>query len=418
MKRLLTLLSALCCILCGRAITDTMTGIFDDRIRTVRAVTDGNMFAPPVVMEGTGGRINFSFDHLADDRDYFRYRIVRCEADWQPSRLAEAEYLEGFNESPIEDYEFSRATTVPYVHYSFDFPNEQIRPTLSGNYLVQVYREDNPDEVLWQHRVMVSEQTAPISVSVSTVTDVDYNDGHQQLAVTVDTERAGVDNPFNDLRVVISQNGRADNEVALRQPMRMSGSKAVYEHQRPLVFEAGNEYRRMEVSNINYPGMHVEDIAYSRPYYHFKLQTDQSRAGQSYLYDQTQHGRFVVREYNSDESDVDADYVVVHFALEYPEMPGYQIFLDGDFTSRRFDPSSIMTFNRATGLYEKAVLLKQGAYNYQYLAVPPGGKRGTTSVIEGDKYQTVNEYLVKVYTRRPTDRTDRLIGVTQITTEP
>lgn len=394
------------------AMTDTMTGIFTDRMRTLQ-VTDlaGSIFTVPYVTLGTAEQLVVSFDELAEDRSYLRYRVLRCDADWRPSSLAESEYLDGFNESVIEDYDFSRATTVHYVHYSFAFPNADISPRLSGNYLIQVYGEDDPSETLLQVRVMVSEQTADISGEMTSRTDVDYNDAHQQLSLRINTEHAHVADPFNDLTVVISQNGRADSERALRHPLRMSGPTAVYEHQQPLIFEAGNEYRRFEISDVRYPGMGVEDIEYMPPYYHFTLATDASRAGQGYLYDQTQHGRFKVREYNSSQSDVEADYAVVHFSLDYPEMDGMSIFLDGDFTQRRFDPASLMTFNRATGRYEKAVLLKQGAYNYQYLAVPPGARSGKTSVIEGDKYQTVNEYLVKVYTRGPLDRTDRLIGV-------
>lgn len=408
---LLAAMSACC------AATDTMTGVFNDRIKTVQTTYGGNIFAIPMVTLGTGERLTITFDHLAEDRAYLRYRVLRCDADWQPSTLAESEFLDGFNESPIEDYEFSRATTVHYVNYSFEFPDENIRPTMSGNYLIQVYPEDDPDDIWFQTRVMVSEQTAAISAEATSRTDIDYNDAHQQLAISVDTERARVADPFNDLTVVVMQNGRYDNEVALRHPLRAVGHTAVYEHVRPLIFEAGNEYRRMEVSSTNYPGMHVEAIEYLNPFYHFDLETDVSRAGTGYLYDSTQHGRFFVREYNSAQSAVEADYVVVHFALDYPELEGMQIFLDGDFTSRRFDPSSIMTYNRANSRYEKAVLLKQGAYNYQYLAVPPGRRSGTTSVIEGNKYQTVNEYLIKVYTRRPGDRTDRLIGVALITTQ-
>ncbi|MDE6101082.1 MAG: DUF5103 domain-containing protein, partial [Paramuribaculum sp.] len=59
---------------------------------------------------------------------------------------------------------------------------------------------------------------------------------------------------------------------------------------------------------------------------------------------------------------------------------------------------------------------KQGAYNYQYLAVPRGAStRGSTSVVEGDRYQTANEYLVKVYFRQPGSRYDRLVAVTSVT---
>ena len=69
-----------------------------------------------------------------------------------------------------------------------------------------------------------------------------------------------------------------------------------------------------------------------------------------------------------------------------------------------------MQYNHATGRYERAMLLKQGAYNYQYLVVPPGARRGYTAQVEGDKYQTVNRYDVRVYTRRRGERYDRLIG--------
>ena len=73
-----------------------------------------------------------------------------------------------------------------------------------------------------------------------------------------------------------------------------------------------------------------------------------------------------------------------------------------------------MVFNRVTGLYEKTLLLKQGAYNYQYLAVPFGTMKGETAPIEGDYYETVNEYFVKVYCRCHGERYDRLVGVAMI----
>lgn len=409
---ILMMISALCCL--GQRV-DTMTGIFRERVKTLRVVLNNDYFAPPVVVLGTNDRLEVSFDVIDEDRDYLRFRAMRCDANWQPSQVAEIEWLRGFNESVIEDYRFSMTTTVHYVHYSFEFPNEDISPTMSGNYLLQVYSEDDPDTVWLQQRVMITEQCAPISVQLTSRTDVDYNAAHQQLSVAVDLERAGVADPFNDVLVMISQNGRADSEVALRQPLRMSGTSTIYEHQKPLIFAAGNEYRRFEVSNTYYPGLGVEQIAYYHPFYHFKLFDDESRKGVQYLYDQTQHGRFFIREYNSADSDVEADYVMVHFTLDYPELPGHMIFLDGDFTLRRFDDESKMYYNPETKHYEKDLLLKQGHYNYQYLVVPPGGKSGLTDVIEGDKYQTDNEYLIKVYSRGPMDRADRLIGVTRIT---
>lgn len=393
---------------------DTMAGTDDERIRSMQMTIGDDIFAPPVIIAGTNERLNFSFDCLEEDRIFFRYKLVHCNADWRPSGLVDSEIIDGFNEGQIENYAFSRGTTVNYVHYSFSIPDGNMYPLVSGNYLVRVYEESDPDNIVAQWRFMVSEQFARISADLSSRTDVDYNDAHQQLSIVVDTERNDVSDPFNDLIVMVQQNGRLDNEVALRHPLRMSGNKAIYEHQSPLIFDGGNEYRRFETVSLDYPGMRVDLIEFIDPYYHISLQPDTRRASDTYLYDNTQQGRYVIREYDSDEADTMADYVVVHFSLEAPEMPGAMIFLDGDLVNRRFDESSRMTFNHATGRYEKALLLKQGSYNYQYLAVPPGKSRGYTAQIEGDNYQTVNEYLIKVYLRQPGSRFDRLIGVSRL----
>lgn len=414
-KRLtLILLAAVFAVLSSAARDDTMTGRFDERIRTLRVSPDGNPYGPPVLVLGSQDRLVFSFDELAEDRSYFRYRIIHCTADWRHSDLVGSEYLPGFNEAPVDDYELSRSTTVHYVNYRIVIPNNEMAPLISGNYLLQVYREDDPECTVAQWRFMVSEQTAPVSATLTSRTDRDYNDRHQQLQLTVDAEGLDGIDIFNDLIVVVSQNGRCDNETALRHPLRLSGRKAVYEHQPELIFEAGNEYRRFETVSVNNPSMRVAGVTYFQPYYHHILETDASRADAPYSYDEDQDGRFVVREYNSTESDVEADYTVVHFSLDYPETPGMMIFVDGDLTDRRFDDSALMKYNRETGRYETAMLLKQGAYNYQYLAVPPGARRGYTSYIEGDKYQTVNRYTVRVYVSEPHARYDRLVGVAVI----
>lgn len=405
---------ALSAIVGCRAADDTRAGIFNDRFRSLQVKVAENPLAPPIINLAAGDRIVVSFDELAEDRHYLRYSLTHCNADWLPSRLVELEYLDGFNQGDVTDYDFSRATTVHYVHYSITLPNDYMRFTVSGNYLLKVWDEDNPDEILLQARFMVSEGGADVTGDVTSRTDVDYNKSHQQLSIAVDAERTLVGDPFNDLIVVVSQDGRVDNGVMMRQPLRVSGKRAYYEHQRPLIFPAGNEYRRFETVSTSFPGMGVDEISYYEPYYHFKLMTDTPRSDGSYSYDQTQFGRYTIREYNSANSDTEADYAVTHFTLDMPNRTDVDIFIDGDFTARRFDPESRMVFNRATGLYERSMLLKQGSYNYQYLAVPAGSTVGYTALVEGDYYPTVNEYVVTVYHREPASRYDRLIGATVI----
>lgn len=396
---------------------DTIPGVFDEFIKSLRVHLNGNDFAAPIIVLDTEDQILIEFDHLAEDREYFRYSLTHCNAKWQPSGLVDSEYLDGFNEGTIENYDFSRGTKIHYVHYELTIPNDQVRPTISGNYLLRIYAENDPETTLLQCRFMVSEATAKVAAYASPQTDMDYNAAHQQVNVVVDVEDAGIEDVFNDMAVFVSQNGRMDNERAARQPLRVSGTKVFYEHQPRFIFEAGNEYRRFEAVSDYYPGINVAQIEYYEPYYHYNIVPDHPRASESYVYDETQNGRFFIREFNSDESDLEADYGVVHLTLEMDEMPGTMVFVDGDFVQRRFDDDSRLHYNTERQAYERAFLLKQGAYNYQYLVVPQGATRGYTGQVEGDKFQTINEYLIKVYHRRRGERYDRLIGTAAIRTD-
>lgn len=394
------------------AVTDTNQDTLDERVRSllVRSIDDKLTTGTPVIVLDAPGFIEISFDMLEDDRRYLRYEIIHCNADWQPSTLSSLEYLDGFNEGTVDNYEFSAATTVPYIHYTLILPNEQTRFKVSGNYMVRIYDEENIDDTLLRARFSVSEQTAPINAFVTSRTDVDFNREHQQLEISVDCERAPVADLFSDALLTITQNGRTDAVRYLPHPLRISGRRMIFEHQPELIFDAGNEYRRFETVSNTLQGMGVDAIDYHAPYYNHYLLIDKPRSSAGYLYDETLSGGYVVREYNSDNSELEADYVIVHFALEMPEVSGVDVFIDSDAFNRTLGPESRMVYNRGTGRYEKAALLKQGAYSYQYLTLPSGKSSAETGTVEGNKYQTSNQYDINVYTRVPGERYDRLIG--------
>ena len=395
-------------------LTDTMTGIFSDRIRTLQIHPDMDPLGEPIWIMNEQTPLIISFDELAEDHRYLRYSLTHCDRRWQPSQLVDSEFLSGFNEQSIDEYRYSRGTETHYVHYTITFPSHDMRPLLSGNYLLRIYDESDPDKTLAQVRLMVVEPKVGISADVTGVTDVDYNAAHQQLTVKVDTEGSDISDPFNDLSVMISQNGRLDNEVTVTKPMRVIGKTLVYEHLPALIFDAGNEYRRMETVSVTYPGMRVDAIEYRHPFYHVFIAEDAPRISGRYEYDETQNGSFFIRDYNSDDSDIEAEYVIAHFSLDMPKLATTDIYLDGDLTMRRFDDSSRMVYNPDTQKYEKVMLLKLGAYNYQYLTVGPRDTHGRTDGIEGNYYQTGNRYLIKVYERKPGERYDRLVGVNRI----
>lgn len=392
--------------------TDTRTAIFDNNFRSLRACTESNYYAPPVVELDGDDRVRIEFDEMSPEMRYMRYSLLHCDANWQPSQLVESDYVDGFNEADIEEYDFSSGTFANYVHYGISLPNEDMPILLSGNYLLRVYPEEDSENTLLQVRFSIVEKAVDIFAEVTSRTDIDYNKSHQQVAVTVDTKDYRVENMYADLKVVVTQNARSDNEAIVTNPLRVSSNKAFFEHDRKLIFPAGNEFRRFEMTTTNYIGMGIDRYAYHDPFYHAELKIDEPRCYGSYTYDQTQYGRFTIRESNAFDSNTGADYMIVHFALDIPRQSGGDIFVDGEFTQHNFTNANRMHFNEATNRYELDMPLKQGAYNYQYLWLPHGSKAALTAPIEGDFYQTVNEYQIKVYNRRLGERYDRLIGYT------
>lgn len=393
-----------------RSEVDTTTGIFDRRFRTLKTEVEDNFMSPPVIRLGTNDRILVKFDEIGEDNSYLEYRLIHCDADWQPSRLIESEYLEGFNSVRIEDYAYSTATFVHYVNYLIAFPNEELQIKHSGNYLLQVYDPERPEETLLQTRFQVTENRARIEGNVTSRTDMGHNTYWQQLAFEIDCQGIGEFNPYQDIIVYVTQNDREATKRRIMTPLRVSGSKIIYEHLNDLVFGASNEYRRFESVSNSFPGMRVDSLRYMGSNYHVWLKVDEPRQSASYSYDQTQHGRFLVREYNSTDSDIGADYITVHFLLECPELPAYDIYLDGEFTHDRMDKENQLTYDHRVGGYVAEVPLKQGAYNYQYVTRSRQTGEISTSTIEGDKYETLNEYGIAVYFRPPGARADRLIS--------
>lgn len=395
----------------GDEPADTRTRTFDPSFRSLQVKLAGNDFFPPIITRGNNDHIVISFDELKDDRSYLRYSLLHCDADWQPSGLIDSEFVDGFNYADIEDYVFSSGTFSQFVHYQFTLPNENMQMLISGNYMVRVYYEDEPEVTLLQARFMVCENEVKVPVTTTSRTDIDYNDSHQQLSFNVDTRNYRVQDMYRDLKVRVTQNSRPDTEVALSAPMMVNGNVATFDHNKQLIFHAGNEFRRIETVATNYPTMGVEAIEYHHPFYHATLRTDVPRCHEPYLYDQTQHGRYFIRNAEADNSTACADYLVTHFILNTGgEVPGGKIYLSGEFTHYLYTPATLMKYDASTGCYVCDMMLKQGAYNYEYLFVPDGTDKGFTSRIEGDKFQTVNEYLVRVYHRRPGERYDRFIG--------
>ena len=387
---------------------DTGQKIFREDVKSLKIYNPDNFLAPPVIRLNSQDKLNINFDILGEAHEYLRYRLIHCDADWQPSKILESEYIGGFNEVTVDDYAYSENTYIHYVNYNIVIP-DNIQILKSGNYLLQVFPETDNSSPILQVRFEVSENLISSQGNVSSKTDKGINTNYQQIYLELDISNLPGVNPFQDLIVFISQNNNPETREIILNPSKVQGNKIVYDHIPSLIFNAGNEYRRFETVRTDYPGMNVDSVKFIDRYWHAFLQPDVSRKDKEHSFDQTQFGRFKIDEYNSSDPDLGADYVKVHFYFTPNESERLELYLDGEMTNHQYDDTNRMKYNPATGLYENELLLKQGSYNYQYIVRNGGKNQFSSSPIEGDKYETRNQYILNVYLRTPGSRYDRLI---------
>lgn len=405
------LLFSICCMSYAQAYH---TIALSPEIHTIQVNRNGNWNLNPVIALGSGDNIKISFDRISEDSfDRLRYKIHHCDAYWKLSTgISEIDFLDGFNDNPISDYAPSINTTVEYTHFNLTLPNRDASLKLSGNYVVEVYDEDDPDTILLTACFSVVDPLVTIAASVSANTDIDTNKDHQQVSFNILHQGMNIRDPFTEIIAFVQQNNRLDNERLVAKPTYINPGKLIYERNRDLIFKAGNEYRRFETSSYRYSGMNVKSIEYKRPDYIMNIETDKVRANLSYSYDQDQNGRVIIHNNDSEYPETEADYFITNFTLAMDQPILESIYINGDFTDDTFNDKYKLKYDKDNKSYHLSLLLKQGMYNYLYLT--KDGNKYTTANIEGDYYQTENEYSIYVYYRPNGQRYDSLIGVQTI----
>ena len=395
------ILSLIAGLLTALAVSAQQSLSFVENIRSLQLNVNGDVLVPPVLHKGE--HITIEFDELSHDYHRLVYHIEHCNADWTPTDgLFESDYLAGFNDRPIEDYENSFNTTQLYTHYRLTLPNKDTRLLISGNYRVEIFEDEVGDEPLLRAEFCMVDESMSITASVSPNTDIDFNQSHQQLTYAVGYGANNVVDPLRELHTVVMQNRRPDSKVVDLQPNIQKANGIEFTHRRELIFPAGNEFHKFEILDVQKPGLNVDNIRWYEPEYHATLFTD--TPARNYSYDEDQNGAFVLR--NDDDTGEDAttsEYLWIHFSMRMPRNGDIPLYLYGQWTDGFPDEKCCMTWNEESRQYEGSVYLKQGYYNYQYVFAD-----GTSP--DGNFYQAENEYLILVYHRPQGGRYDKLVG--------
>ncbi|ULC60450.1 DUF5103 domain-containing protein [Flaviramulus sp. BrNp1-15] len=355
-----------------------------------------------------GEYVVLEFDALNGDEEDYYYKLEHFNYDWTPSVLMKSEYLNGFDNQRIRNYENSYNTYQIYSHYKLTIPNQFTKGLLvSGNYLLSIYNND--DELVFSRKFMIYENEVNVGVNIKRARDLQYIEEKQRVEIVIASNRMQLNNPNQTIKTVIVQNNNLKTAISNIKPQYTVGNQLIYKYDNETSFWGGNEYFYFENKDIRAANTGIQYIDL-QDLYHNYLYTNIQRANNPYTYNPDINGNYVILNIDADDPSIEADYVWVHFSLLANEaLQGKNIHVYGNFNNYTTDESTKMTYNPDNNVYQNTMLLKQGFYNYKFV-VDNNDKSIDEGFVSGNFYQTENNYKVLVYYRDLGARYDKIIG--------
>ena len=389
--------------------------VYKPTIKTVQLHDANFEISQPILSLGSEQTLKFSFDDLDFDFKNYNYSFIHCSASWAPDDLVPAEFMEGYPENPITEYQHSLNTLQHFTHYNLIFPNKNLHFTKSGNYILKVYLDGNSDNPVITRRFMIYENKVNIQSKVTPASIIEYRNFKQELDFTINHAGYTISNPYDDLKIVITQNNHWDNAKTNLKPLFVKDNELVYDYDDENVFTGGNEFRYFDIKSIRY---HSERIAYvekDAAGIHVDLLPDEKRTFKRYSTYTDINGNFLIKVQEGTNSELEAEYCYVKFFLTYetPVTDG-SLYVFGAFNGWQCTAENLMHYNTKRSGYECTLYLKQGYYNYEYVFLKNGAAETDETLIEGMHYETENDYTIYVYHQQRGTFYDQLIGVRRL----
>ena len=438
--------------------------IYKNNICSVTFHPDSDPLLPPVLELGqTNATLLLTFDDLDADSKSYTYTVQHFNSRWEPSDIEPFEYIDGFVSDEIDNSDYSISTLIPFTHYEMNFPNEDMTIKFSGNYLLKVYDEDGDQpELAFSRRFMVVDYSTLVEAETRYPRDVSKSRTHIEINFNINHENLKVSNSGRDIDVSILQNDRWDNAVIGLKPFGTKPDQIIYSNDDKLVFPGSKEFRILDIQALTFRSGRIFKIHEKEEGFLVINLTDEVRTFDEYRNYEDIEGKFVVRnrdissassyeliraveqalvdrlsvEENFDireslirqadneirqinqqrlvNDQLKSEYADVIFSLKRSQ-PYFDkdVYVVGGFTDWELKEEYKMAYNELEKLYETMGFLKQGYYNYMYALVGKDGKIDL-SHLEGNSFQTTNNYMIYVYYKPPGSRYDRLVGLSSL----
>ncbi len=387
--------------------------ISDPQIHSVEFSPSQNPGAFPIIFIGAQGTLTLHFDEFLDpnlQQSRFYADIFHCDADWNKDFLIPLEFYNGFANRPIEDWRRSEFTITPYVHYSYTFPQENEGFKVSGNYVLKVYRIDDPSKEVITRRFVVLDNKLRLD-PVNQLSNRLNRQRFNNYSFAMYTQGMQVYDPMLDFKLVIMQNYRWDQTAVLTRPTFQTNQRFEYQLDLSQLFpRSGSEFRWLDLRSTRLWGIMVQEVEESPEGVNFYLFPDKIRKSNEFGQTRDYNGGYWIQVQEWQDFDVQADYGYVHFFLEASSPFSKDVYIAGKFNDWQVGSNNRMAYNKALGRYEGQALIKQGVYDYTYGLASGSGMPLDETDIQGTPGLAENYYTVLVYYKRPGDRTHQLVG--------
>lgn len=387
--------------------------VYQPQIKTVQCYNSQKEQSLPVITLKSSEFLVFSFDDLNAGSKNYWYTVEHCTSDWKSSRLSTIDYLETLTEDRINDFKYSFGTIQKYTHYQLTLPNSQIKPKISGNYILKVYEEGNQQKPVISQQFYVVNSAANIAVDVVASSQVSLRFSNQKVNFTI-LHQSPIQNPYTDLKAIVMQNGNPQTAIVNTKPNFIKPGSLVYNEVNSNDFPAGNEFRRFDIRSLRYKGDNVQDIIKDSTTNVVLFQDiNTSKAKYSNLIDE--NGSFFIRNKEGRDDPTEGDYANILFTLNaVPPTPNGDVYVVGRFNNYVLNDASKLTYEPSRKRFYGNILLKQGLYDYKYVWLDKDTGKIDQTVFEGSFFETLNTYQVFAYYKKPGMRWEELIGYSNV----
>jgi len=390
--------------------------VYMPNIYSAKFYLKGNPLAYPVISPNGTNQLELEFDDLDADVKSYYYTYQLCNADWTPVQISTFDYIRGFAQNQITDYHYSSVALIRYTHYHVTMPETNSYITLSGNYMLKVYLNNDTSKLAFTKRLLVVQNAVAITAQILPPFNPRLSQTHQKLQFTVNSKSLSISSPFQQIHVVILQNNRWDNAIYMGNPSFYSGTNFEYNSDDIPVFPGGNQWRWIDLQSFRFQSDRIAKVDYQKNGTIVYARPDRDRSGQPYYFYADNNGAYFIQTTDLVDPKWQGDYGHVHFVFIPPDKTAFEekdVYLLGEFTGYKINEAARMTFNPSSGAYEGSVLMKMGFYNYAYVTVNSHDPASMPSFefTEGNHFETENNYDILVYYRTLGGRSDQLVGV-------